>query len=100
LRRATAAVALPSIYQSGEGFLGAGPNPESRHDFDASAEALSISSVPKLIELLRIEVAGRVAEDDAKYESLVRKLEAWRAERRTETSVILDALDKLSLGDM
>ena len=63
---------------------------------DSGAEALSVSSTPQLIDLLRAEVALRVSEDDEKYNELVTKLNEWRAERRTETAVILTALENLS----
>ena len=49
-----------------------------------------------MIDLLRAEVALRVSEDDDKYNELVAKLNEWRAERRTETAVILTALENLS----
>ncbi len=63
---------------------------------DSSAEALSVSNTPELIELLKAELAVRDAEDSARYESVLAQLAAWREERALETAVLLDALKQLA----
>jgi hypothetical protein len=71
------------------------PNTPSRAKA-LDAETVSVSTTKELVEYLREQVFEREKEDDEKYNDLQLQLQSWRAERRLETEILLDALKQLS----